>query len=134
MSFQKKEEINIISLIASTILGLSMLGVSVNTIPNNSVSNEIIVQSKDENVTNIQWHNNRYKLSNDEESLALFTEYDVDESEASRSLDVYIQEEYIPFEETIPTRYFANELGNLKTAIFSHHECDEIAVLFINRP
>lgn len=118
-----------ISLIASTILGLSMLGVSVNTIPNNSVSNEIIVQSKDENVTNIQWHNNRYKLSNDEESLALFTEYDVDESEASRSLDVYIQEEYIPFEETIPTGYFANEsgistldIGNSQTQEFVHNK------------
>lgn len=99
-----------ISLFSSAILGLSALSVSVNAIPNYTTPNEIIAQSKG-NITNVQWHNNRTLLTNDEESLLLFDEYDIDKSEASRSMDVYIQEEYLPFEEVIPTEYLIDDLG-----------------------
>lgn len=78
-----------ISLFASAILGLSALGVSANSIPNYATPNVIIVQTN-ENITNVQRHNNRTLLSNDKKSLSLFDKYDIDEYEASRSMDVYI--------------------------------------------
>jgi hypothetical protein len=77
-----------ISLIASAILGLSILGAGVNVVSSNTAANEIVVQSSGDNLTNIQWHNNRSLLANDENSMSLFEQYDVDSYEASRSMDV----------------------------------------------
>ena len=52
------------------------------------------------NLTKISWHNNASSLTNNnEETISLFNKYDIDLNEASNSLDVYIQEEYIEFDE-----------------------------------
>lgn len=128
MKCQKKEGIKPISFIASAILGLSVLGAGANVVPNYTTPNEIIVQSN-ENIINVQWHNNRAMLSNDTESLSLFDKYYIDKNEASRSMDIYIQEEYLPFEEIIPTEYLNDDLsistldiGDSQTQEFTHNK------------
>ncbi len=117
-----------ISLVASAILGLSALGVSMNAVPINIAQNEIIVQSSNDNITNIQWHNNMSSVSNDKKSLSLFEQYDVDAYEASKSMDVFIQEEYLPFEEIISTDLSSRsgmsmlDVGNSQTQEFIHNK------------
>lgn len=91
-----------INLIISAILGIFSLGIGLNSIPTNTIQNSITVQSISENVTNIQWYNNMSKPSNNEKTW----KYDIDTNEASKSMDVYIQEEYVPFDEIIPTDCF----------------------------
>ncbi len=90
--------------------GILALGVGSSAIPN-ATQNEIIVKTSTENLTNIQRHNNNSSISKDKKSLALFEEYGVDANEASNSMDVYIQEEYVEFDEIILTEYLTNELG-----------------------
>lgn len=117
----------------ATILGLSILGSGAAGVPVQQADiqnkNEIYIQRQTENLTNIQWHNNLCSLSNDEKSLNLFEKYSVDNDEAQQSLDVYIQEEYIPFEEIIPVNYVnANSdislmnLGDSQEQEFIHNE------------
>ncbi len=98
-----------IKLLAATILGLSILGGGATAVPVQQTDaenrNDILIQTKTEKLTNIQWHNKKCPLSNDENSLNLFDEYSIDIDEAKRASDIYIQEEYIPFEEIIPIEY-----------------------------
>lgn len=122
-----------IKLLATTILSLSILGGGATAVPiqqtKNETQNEIHIQTQTENLTNIQWHNNSRSLSNDNNSLKLFDKYSIDIEEAERSLDVYIQEEYVPFEEIIPVDYVnANSdialmnLGDSQEQEFEHNE------------
>ncbi len=63
-------------------------------------TNNINVAEVSKNLTKISWHNNASSLIyNNEETISLFNKYDVDLNEVSNSLDVYIQEEYIEFDE-----------------------------------
>mgnify|MGYP003185982631 CR=1 FL=1 len=100
-----------ISLIASVVLGLSALGVGLNSTPVIDYPNNAIVEETNNNITNVEWHNNEQPLAKDEDSMILFSKYGIDPNEAARSLDVYVQEEYVPFEEIIPTKYLTSELG-----------------------
>jgi len=68
-----------------------------------SKPNEITYQVKNENLTNVHWHNNSFSLDEDEESKALFDNYSVNAEEVGKSTDLYIQEECVPFEEVVPT-------------------------------
>lgn len=61
-------------------------------------TNNIDVEVND-NITRILWHNENVNLIGDEETISMFDKYDVDLTEASQSLDVYVQEEYIKFDE-----------------------------------
>lgn len=122
-----------IKLLATTILSLSILGGGATAVPiqqtKNETQNEIHIQTQTENLTNIQWHNNSHPLAKDKDSLKLFDKYSIDIEEAERSLDVYIQEEYVPFEEIIPVDYVnANSdialmnLGDSQEQEFEHNE------------
>ncbi len=73
---------------------------SFNIINVKAETKDIDVAEVSKNLTKISWHNNASSLIyNDEETISLFNKYDVDLNEASNSLDVYIQEEYIEFDE-----------------------------------
>lgn len=122
-----------IKLLATTILSLSILGGGATAVPiqqtKNETQNEIHIQTQTENLTNIQWHNNSHPLAKDKDSLKLFDEYSINIEEAQNSLDVYIQEEYVPFEEIIPVDYVnANSdialmnLGDSQEQEFEHNE------------
>ena len=118
-----------INLVLSTILGLSAVGVGVNVSPVNTIRNENIVKTVNDNITCVQYHNNKSLAINDKETVALFEEYDIDTSEASKSMDVFIQEEYLPFDEIIPIEYSTSEshistfdIGDTQSQIFTHNK------------
>lgn len=73
------------------------------TEPKNSVQkNEVCTRMVDENTIFTQWHNNFVPVGSDSISTQTFERYGVSADEAERSLDVFIQEEIVPFEEVVP--------------------------------
>lgn len=94
----------------------------------NAVKNEIRTSQIDSATTFVQWHNNSYPLTKDEDSMQIFADYDVDEEEAGRSLDVYIQEETISYEELIPASdaiesgISLDNVGDTKTEEYLHNK------------
>ncbi len=100
-----------IKLICSALVGFSALGITSNIVSSN-ITNDINIESLNENITNIEWHNNKSLLNQDDEEL--FEKYDVNALEASNSSDVYIQEEYLSFDEIVKTNEFYND-NNLTT-------------------
>lgn len=92
-----------ISLMLAALMSISSTAIQSTAVDEqNAVKNEIRTIQIDSATTFVQWHNNSYPLTKDEDSMQIFADYDVDEEEAGRSLDVYIQEETISYEELIP--------------------------------
>lgn len=116
-----------IKLLVTTILGLSIVG-GTNVVPLQQAEvknqNEILIQAKEENFTTIQWHNNQYPISKDEASLSLFSEYAIEIDDAQTASDIYIQEEYIPFEEVVPAEY-VNANADIALMSIDHSQEEE---------
>lgn len=104
-----------IKLLATTLLGLSILGSGATAVPVQQTDaenmNKILIQKQTKNLTSAEWHNEQYPISKDEDTLTLFENYSIDIEEAQKSSDIYIQEEYVPFEEIIPVEYLDTYSG-----------------------
>lgn len=84
--------------------------------------NEVCTKVVDENTTFTQQHNNSTPLSLDGVSRKTFERYGVSTDEAQRSLDVFIQEEIVPFEEEIPTSETTKDGTRSQSVDFEQHE------------
>ncbi len=83
--------------VAGALLTIS-LGMSFNVNKVNAENTNIKIETNNR-IKQILWHNDESNLVNNEEVVSLFDTYDIDINEASNSLDVYVQEEYVEFDE-----------------------------------
>lgn len=85
--------------------------------------NSIFINSY-ENITSAQWHNNTNKI--DDESINFFDAYSINCEEALKSTDVYVQEEYLEFDEYVPSNILNESPNNNVISILSNQESEFI--------
>lgn len=86
---------SLITLLLSCCTAMSTLNVNKNS---NSINN-IEYSQKSDNLVSLVWHNNK---TIDDDTNRLFEKYSVNYNDAINSGDVYIQEEYVYYNESEP--------------------------------
>lgn len=88
--------------------------------------NETSIQYSSDGVSTIHWKNNSKKMS--AQDINMFEEHNVDIAEALESTDVYIQTEYIPFDEIVSSTMLSNDqiatfgVGDVAEEQFIHNK------------
>ncbi len=97
-----------ISFTSSVLIGLTALSTTlVSNTQSCQVKNEIKLEKNNE-ITNVEWHNANCTLSDSDKDL--FSKYEINEIEASNSMDVFVQEEYVSYDEYVNSNLLNSDL------------------------